>query len=140
MFMFDGLCYIWIKLKTHLNPDWVQIIIWNKWFIFNTRILIELKTVFEVDRKTKGMWLQILFSFQKLIFSSKIIRGRSKMKFCCLSVFFLLLISLINLSRSQHHDNVFAEELVLRELDKNFVNSYFQFTTKWVYSSKDDCE
>lgn len=40
----------------------------------------------------------------------------------------LLSSALIN---AKDHDNVFNEELVIKALNNDFVNSYFQFTTKW---------
>ena len=50
---------------------------------------------------------------------------------------FLLLFycALIN---AKDQENVFTEELVIKELSNNFVNSYFQFTTRWNIKSTDD--
>lgn len=52
-----------------------------------------------------------------------------------LCVFLLFLNGLVN---AKDHDNVFNEELVIKELSNNFVNTYFQFTTRWNINSRDD--
>jgi hypothetical protein len=54
-------------------------------------------------------------------------------------IIFLISLFLINTSLAQHHDNIYNEELVIKELGRNFVNSYFQFTTRWNYK-KENCE
>lgn len=48
---------------------------------------------------------------------------------------FFIYVSLVN---GKDHDNVFNEELVIKELSNNFVNSYFQFTTRWITKSSND--
>jgi hypothetical protein len=52
----------------------------------------------------------------------------------------LLFCALFSLINAKDHDNVFNEELVIKELNNDFVNSYFQFTTRWNIKSKDDCK
>lgn len=37
-----------------------------------------------------------------------------------------------------YHNNVFNEELVIKELNNNFVNTYFQFTTQWNYKTNEN--
>jgi hypothetical protein len=39
---------------------------------------------------------------------------------------------------SSDHDNVFNEELVLKELNNDFLYSYFQFTTRWNIKTRND--
>ncbi|CRL01788.1 CLUMA_CG015004, isoform A [Clunio marinus] len=39
---------------------------------------------------------------------------------------------------AKKNDNVYHEELVIKELQNNFVNTYFQFTTRWNIHSRDD--
>lgn len=51
------------------------------------------------------------------------------------SLLFLFLCSSIE---AKYHDNVFNEELVIKELSNDFVNSYFQFTTRWNTKSPND--
>lgn len=41
-------------------------------------------------------------------------------------------------ANAKDHDNVFNEELVIKELHNNFVNSYFQFTTRWNIKNNND--
>ena len=52
--------------------------------------------------------------------------------------FLWILIVLINYkatTEAKYHNNVFKEELVIKELKDSFVNTYFQFTTKWNFKS-----
>lgn len=42
------------------------------------------------------------------------------------------------LINAKDHDNAFNEELVIKELSNNFVNTYFQFTTRWSIKSFDN--
>lgn len=42
---------------------------------------------------------------------------------------------------AKYHNNVFSEELVIKELNNNFVNTFFQFTTQWNYkTNENDCK
>lgn len=50
----------------------------------------------------------------------------------------LLVLIYFNLVNAKDHDNVFNEELVIKELSNSFVNSYFQFTTRWSTKSQND--
>lgn len=59
------------------------------------------------------------------------------MKFCELFIF----IGLISLTYAKYHNNVFSEELVIKELNDDFVNTYFQFTTQWNFKTNEsDCK
>lgn len=57
------------------------------------------------------------------------------MKKFCKIVFFVVLISL---TQAKYHNNVFSEELVIKELNNNFVNTFFQFTTQWNYKTNEN--
>lgn len=50
----------------------------------------------------------------------------------------LILLLFCTLAYAKDHDNVFNEELVIKELNNNFVNTYFQFTTRWNIKSNND--
>ena len=50
----------------------------------------------------------------------------------------LILILFLALTYAKDHENVFNEELVVKELSNNFVNTYFQFTTRWNIKKIDD--
>lgn len=52
-----------------------------------------------------------------------------------LTIVFLLICAV---AHAKDHDNVFNEELVVKELSNNFVNTYFQFTTRWNVKTRDD--
>lgn len=52
--------------------------------------------------------------------------------------FLLILISLYESANAKYHNNIFSEELVIKELNNNFVNTYFQFTTQWNYKTKEN--
>lgn len=39
---------------------------------------------------------------------------------------------------AKDHDNVFNEELVMKELTNDFIYSYFQFTTRWNIKTRND--
>lgn len=45
---------------------------------------------------------------------------------------------LLSCGNAKNHDNIFNEELVIKELSNGFVNSYFQFTTRWNTKSPND--
>lgn len=42
------------------------------------------------------------------------------------------------ITAAKDHDNVFNEELVLKELNNDFISSYFQFTTRWNIKTRND--
>lgn len=50
----------------------------------------------------------------------------------------LILSVLFALTHAKYHDNVFNEELVIKELNNDFVNTYFQFTTRWNIKTHED--
>lgn len=50
----------------------------------------------------------------------------------------LILITFYQSAYAKYHNNVFSEELVIKELNNNFVNTYFQFTTQWNYKTKEN--
>lgn len=50
----------------------------------------------------------------------------------------LILLLFCALVNAKDHDNVFNEELVIKELSNSFVNTYFQFTTRWNIKTNDD--
>jgi hypothetical protein len=41
-------------------------------------------------------------------------------------------------AHAKNSNNAFSEELVIKEIGNNFVNTYFQFTTQWNYKNKND--
>lgn len=54
---------------------------------------------------------------------------------------FLWILVILNYWReteAKYHNNVFSEELVIRELGNSFVNTYFQFTTQWNFKSNEN--
>lgn len=55
--------------------------------------------------------------------------------------FLWILIVLINYrvatEAKYQHNNVFKEELVVKELKDSFVNTYFQFTTQWNFKTNE---
>ncbi len=51
---------------------------------------------------------------------------------------FLLFLIYYSSANAKYHNNVFSEELVIKELNNNFVNSYFQFTTQWNYKNEEN--
>lgn len=52
--------------------------------------------------------------------------------------FLLILIIFYHSAQAKYHNNVFSEELVIKEFNNNFVNTYFQFTTQWNYKTKEN--
>lgn len=46
-----------------------------------------------------------------------------------------ILLIYLPISQAKYHNNVFSEELVIKELNNDFVNTYFQFTTQWNYKN-----
>jgi hypothetical protein len=44
----------------------------------------------------------------------------------------------LSLTNAKYHNNVFSEELVIKELNNNFVNTYFQFTTQWNFKTSEN--
>lgn len=51
--------------------------------------------------------------------------------------FFIILVY-YNGAEAKYHNNVFKEELVIRELRDSFVNTYFQFTTQWNFKTNEN--
>ncbi|XP_070498715.1 GPI transamidase component PIG-T [Chironomus tepperi] len=52
---------------------------------------------------------------------------------------FLLIFAIsLSLTNAKYHNNVFSEELVIKELNNNFVNTYFQFTTQWNFKTNEN--
>lgn len=41
-------------------------------------------------------------------------------------------------THAKDHENLFNEELVVKELSDGFISSYFQFTTRWNIEKPDD--
>lgn len=52
--------------------------------------------------------------------------------------FLIIFIVSLNLTNAKYHNNVFSEELVIKELNNNFVNTYFQFTTQWNFKTNEN--
>lgn len=52
--------------------------------------------------------------------------------------FLIILISFYQSVDAKYHNNVFSEELVIKELNNDFVNTYFQFTTQWNYKTNEN--
>lgn len=51
---------------------------------------------------------------------------------------FLIILIYYKSANAKYHNNVFSEELVLKELNNNFVNTYFQFTTQWNFKTNEN--
>ena len=51
---------------------------------------------------------------------------------------FVIFLVLSSFTYAKYHNNVFSEELVIKELNNNFVNTYFQFTTQWNYKTNEN--
>jgi hypothetical protein len=51
---------------------------------------------------------------------------------------FLIFLVYLSISHAKYHNNVFSEELVIKELNNNFVNTFFQFTTQWNYRTSEN--
>ncbi|KAG5681097.1 hypothetical protein PVAND_010563 [Polypedilum vanderplanki] len=47
----------------------------------------------------------------------------------------LIFLFYFSIVHAKYHNNVFNEELVIKELNNNFVNTFFQFTTQWNYQT-----
>lgn len=54
------------------------------------------------------------------------------------SLLLIVLLFFCAIVNAKDHDNVFNEELVIKELSNNFVNTYFQFTTRWNVKTSED--
>lgn len=52
--------------------------------------------------------------------------------------FLLIIACSLYLTNAKYHNNVFSEELVIKELNNNFVNTYFQFTTQWNFKTSEN--
>lgn len=53
-------------------------------------------------------------------------------------LWFFIILVYCREAEAKYHNNVFSEELVIKELRNSFVNTYFQFTTQWNFKTKEN--